>query len=68
MGKIEGIAIGNFGSLRSVKLGRLLSNQKEKPLNNMTTIIGPSGNGKSTLADAFGLYRRLSQYGRGGSL
>lgn len=54
MGKIEGIAIGNFGSLRSVKLGRLLSNQKEKPLNNMTTIIGPSGNGKSTLADAFG--------------
>lgn len=35
-------------------MGRLLSNQSGKPLNNMVTIIGPSGTGKSTLADAFG--------------
>ncbi|MDO4332190.1 MAG: AAA family ATPase [Eubacteriales bacterium] len=54
MGKIEGIAIKNFGSLKEIVLGRTLSHQKLKPLTNMTTIIGPSGNGKSTVADAFG--------------
>ena len=54
MGKIEGIAIKNFGSLKEIVLGRTLSHQKPKPLSNMTTIIGPSGNGKSTIADAFG--------------
>lgn len=54
MGKIEGIAIKNFGSLKEVILGRTLSHQQPKPLSNMTTIIGPSGNGKSTVADAFG--------------
>lgn len=54
MGKLEGISIQNYGSLKSVKMGRLLSDQSGSPLGNMTTIIGPSGNGKSTLADAFG--------------
>lgn len=54
MGKIEGIAIKNFGSLKEIVLGRTLSHQQPKPLSNMTTIIGPSGNGKSTVADAFG--------------
>ena len=54
MGKIEGIAIKNFGSLKEIVLGRTLSHQKNKPLSNMTTIIGPSGNGKSSIADAFG--------------
>lgn len=53
-GKIEGIAIKNFGSLKEVILGRTLSHQQPKPFSNMTTIIGPSGNGKSTVADAFG--------------
>ena len=54
LGKIEGVSIENFGSLKKISMGRLLSNQSGKPLNNMVTIIGPSGTGKSTLADAFG--------------
>ncbi|GHV39146.1 ATPase [Synergistales bacterium] len=54
MGKIEGISIQNYGSLKSVKLGRLFSDQEGAPLGNMVTIIGPSGAGKSTIADAFG--------------
>lgn len=54
MGKIEGIAIKNYGSLKDVVLGKTFSHQNAKPLNNMVTIIGPSGNGKSTFADVFG--------------
>ncbi|MDR1736699.1 MAG: AAA family ATPase [Oscillospiraceae bacterium] len=54
MGKIEGIRIENYGSLKSVKLGKLFSYQAGEALGNMTTIIGPSGTGKSTVADAFG--------------
>ncbi len=54
MGKIEGVKIQNFGPLKDIVMGKTLSNQKATALNNMTTIIGPSGNGKSTLADAFG--------------
>lgn len=54
MGKIEGISIKNYGSLKNITLGKTLSHQEQKPLGNMTTIIGPSGNGKSTIADVFG--------------
>ena len=54
MGKIEGVRIQNFGPLRDIVMGKTLSNQKTAALNNVTVIIGPSGNGKSTLADAFG--------------
>lgn len=54
MGKIEGIGINNYGSLKHVILGKTFSHQDIKPLSNMTTIIGPSGNGKSTIADVFG--------------
>lgn len=54
MGKIEGISIKNYGSLRNVTLGKTFSHQYTRPLSNMTTIIGPSGNGKSTIADVFG--------------
>ncbi len=54
MGKILGIAIQNYGSLKSIKMGKLYSNQHGSELGNMVAIIGPSGNGKSTLADAFG--------------
>lgn len=54
MGKILGIAIQNYGSLKNIKMGQLYSDRKGKPLGNMIAIIGPSGNGKSTLADAFG--------------
>ncbi len=54
MGKILGIAIQNYGALRNVKMGQLFSERTGIPLSNMVAIIGPSGNGKSTLADAFG--------------
>ena len=54
MGKLEGMLIQNFGSLKSVKLGKTFGDQKGLPLGNMVTIIGPSGAGKSTLAEAFG--------------
>ena len=54
MGKILGIAIKNYGSLKDIKMGQLYSGQTGVPLGNMVAIIGPSGNGKSTLADAFG--------------
>ena len=54
MGKIEGIKIKNYGAFREVILGKTLSFQNTEPLSNMTAIIGPSGDGKSTLADAFG--------------
>ena len=54
MGKIEGIQIKNFGPLKNIVMGKTLSNQKDMALGNVTVIIGPSGNGKSTLADAFG--------------
>ena len=54
MGKVEGISIKNYGSLKNVTLGKTFSHQTNKPLSNMTTIIGPSGNGKSTIADVFG--------------
>ena len=55
MGRIAGIRIRNYGSLKDVKLGRLLSDSKDvKELTNMNAIIGQSGTGKSTLADAFG--------------
>lgn len=54
MGKIEGIKIRNYGPLKDIVLGKTLSHQEAKPLGNLVTVIGPSGNGKSTLADAFG--------------
>jgi predicted ATPase len=57
MGKIQGIRIENYGSLKSVELGRFFTGNKdknEKPLPNLVTVIGPNGSGKSTLADAFG--------------
>ena len=54
MGKIEWIRIENYGTLKYVCMGRLFSYQKGDPLGNMVTIIGPSGTGKSTIADAFG--------------
>ena len=54
MGKILGISIKNYGSLKDVQIGQLYSDRSAEPLGNMVAIIGPSGNGKSTLADAFG--------------
>lgn len=54
MGKIEGIRIENYGALKSICMGKLFTYQRGKPLGNMVTIIGPSGTGKSTVADAFG--------------
>lgn len=58
MGKIQGVKIENFGSLKNIVMGKTLSNQKAEALGNVTAIIGSSGNGKSTLADSFaGKYR-----------
>lgn len=54
MGKILGISIQNYGSLKDIKMGKLFRDQGGDELGNMVAIIGPSGNGKSTLADAFG--------------
>lgn len=54
MGKILGIAIQNYGTLKNIEMGKLFSNQAGTELGNMIAIIGESGNGKSTLADAFG--------------
>ena len=54
MGKILGIKIENYGALKSIKMGKLFSDQSGEELGNMVAIIGPSGNGKSSLADAFG--------------
>lgn len=54
MGKIEGVSIKNFGPLKDIVMGKQRTKQKETALGNVTVIIGPSGNGKSTLADAFG--------------
>lgn len=54
MGKIEGVQIKNFGPLRDIVMGKTLNYQQGSALGNITAIIGPSGNGKSTLADAFG--------------
>ena len=54
MGRIEGIRIKNYGAFREIILGKTLSCQNSEPLSNMAAIIGPSGEGKSTLADSFG--------------
>lgn len=54
MGKIEGIKIQNYGVLKDIVLGKTRNNQSARPLGNLVAVIGPSGNGKSTLADAFG--------------
>ncbi|MGN0484408.1 MAG: AAA family ATPase [Lachnospiraceae bacterium] len=57
MGKIEGIAIRNYGPLKNVQIGRTYNDQHKQPLRNLVAVIGPSGNGKSTLADAFGFMK-----------
>jgi len=54
MGRIAGIRIKNYGSLKDIKIGKLLSDKSGKELTNINAIIGQSGTGKSTLADAFG--------------
>lgn len=54
MGKIEGIRIQNYGVLKNIVLGKTRTDQSARALGNLVAIIGPSGNGKSTLADAFG--------------
>ena len=54
MGKILGIAIQNYGTLKNIKMGQLFSDRTGRELDNMVAIIGPNGSGKSSLADAFG--------------
>lgn len=62
MGKIEGIKIKNYGPLKEIVLGRTLSHKQPEPLGNMITIIGPSGNGKSTLT-RLGSLQTVSNWG-----
>jgi len=52
MGKIEGLNIKNYGVLKDITIGSLVSGGLEKPLGNLVAIIGASGSGKSTIADA----------------
>ena len=56
MGKIAGIHIHNYGPLKDVQMGSFLMNGTDfgSPFGNVTGIIGPSGSGKSSLADVFG--------------
>ena len=55
MGKILGLHVKNYGALRDIKMGQTYADKEGgKPLENMITIIGPSGSGKSSLADVFG--------------
>ncbi len=54
MGKILGIAIQNYGTLKDIRMGRLFSKNAGAELGNMVAVIGVSGAGKSTLADVFG--------------
>ncbi|WP_337261747.1 MULTISPECIES: AAA family ATPase [unclassified Serratia (in: enterobacteria)] len=54
MAKIEGFRIKNFRALKDITLGRLWNQQRAKPLEAMTAVIGKNGVGKSTLFDAFG--------------
>ena len=42
MGKILGIAIQNYGSLKNIKMGKLYSDQSGSELGNMVSIISPS--------------------------
>lgn len=51
MGRIAGISIKNYGSLKEIKMGKLLSDTSQKELTNMNAIIGQSGTGKSTLSE-----------------
>ncbi|URN83740.1 AAA family ATPase [Acetobacterium wieringae] len=61
MGRIAGIRIKNYGSLKDVQLGKLLFDKKGTPeLTNINAIIGESGAGKSTIADAFGFWQIVS--------
>lgn len=51
---IEGIRIKNYGVLKDVTFGYVLSNTSGKPLTSLVTIIGKNGTGKSTFFDAMG--------------
>lgn len=51
MGIITHLRIYNYGILKDVAMGNSLDNSE---LGNMVAVIGSSGSGKSTIADAFG--------------
>ena len=63
MGKIEGIRIQNYGPLKDITLGKTLSHPNTKALGNLVSVIGASGNGKSTFADAFGFIADFLEIG-----
>ena len=49
MGRIAGIQIKNYGSLKNIKLGKLLGDNSGRELTNMNAIIGQSGTGRVRL-------------------
>ena len=53
MGKMLGISIQNYGSLKDITMGKLSRTDGKEELGNMVAVIGSSGSGKSTLTDAF---------------
>lgn len=63
MGRIAGIRIKNYGSLKDIKIGKLLFDKSSTELTNVNAIIGQSGTGKSTLADAFGFLADCLDHG-----
>ena len=57
MGRIAGIQIKNYGSLKNIKLGKLLGDNSGRELTNMNAIIGQSG------TDVYKRQAILSYYG-----
>jgi len=54
MPTIEGFSVKNYGVLKDIVMGRVISDTSQKPLTQLVTVIGKNGTGKSTLIDAFG--------------
>ncbi len=52
MTQLLGIHIKNFKCLNDIILGKL-SNTKEEPLSNLTSLIGRNSSGKSSLFEVF---------------
>ena len=63
MGKIEGVRIRNYRSLKDVTLGRLWHDGDAGPLTSVVALLGGSGVGKSMLFDAFGFLLDSLRFG-----
>lgn len=54
MPTIEGFSVKNYGVLKDITMGRVISDTFQQPLTQLLAVIGKNGTGKSTLFDAFG--------------